>query len=1027
MNQKRLQSKTRLFLAFAVLLLFQCLSVAQTKYGNLEGVVTDSTTQEVLFGTSVQIENTSLGAATDLDGEFKINHIKTGTYNVIIRYIGYEQKIIPVEIREDKTTKLDIKLIVQAIEGQEIVVTAQAKGQKEAINQQLSSPTIVNIVSSEKIHQLPDDNAATALSRLPGVSLMNGDQVVIRGVEAKLNQILVNGIQLPSTDMYNRSTNLGFISSNMLSGIEVIKAITPDMDANTIGGVVNLRLRQAAPDLHFDVLTQGNYNYSDRTGGDYKFWMSVSDRFFDDKLGVFIQANSDRSDGGNQYASIAPSYDAIGGDVYGASVYKTNTSTMEYDRDIVNTKGGSIILDYTLPNGKIILQNTYAATFTDQRHNKNNMDFVNSQVHYYNERKKYGKDIWISALQAEYSFGDLKTEASLSHSYTDLYTRFAYDDAAQQIDFINNTTVQHPFGVDAASTPISYKSNAEQRKITMQKAFQIFDNMDQSDAYSATLEGQPSSTKNAFKQHLYSAALDFTLPVNFSKDLTSIFKAGGKFSRTTRDNDYDKSFSGASDDDTYANVLNYFPDRPRSGSNRLKLTDVMGSFEQGKYFMKDEYDFKNGFKYTFDPGIFDNWLATSQAGWTPALKMDDSWRNDFSGAETFTAGYLMGTFNILHNITLLGGIRYENYNMNYHSSLTVTIHNVYGNAISTKVGTIDNVPANMYNVNRSDENFFPNAQLRYKPNEWSDLRFAYTSGISRPDYLAIIPKVWIFPSGNQFELGNPKLRPATAQNLDLIASVYSNEIGLFTINGFYKELKDVQYSTTIYYGNISMYSENDISVPSVEFLNTMFSYNPPVNATIGLYYNNPNKGYIRGIEVDWQTNFWYLPEPFNSLVLDINYTKSTSHTNYRLLRNRSERVYNELTHKYDTNYYTIDTVYSGRMVQQADDVINAALGIDYKGFSGRLSFNMRGNVMNSVGTRPEETSYTGNIYRWDFTLKQNLPFEGLSVSISGVNIFHNPVKTYRKYKLEADAPVTENLISVLYGPTMYQFNVRYSF
>jgi outer membrane receptor protein involved in Fe transport len=92
--------------------------------------------------------------------------------------------------------------------------------------------------------------------------------------------------------MNNRSTNLGFISSNMLSGIEVVKALTPDMDANTIGGVVNLKLREAPSGLHFDVLAQGNYNYSDRNANNYKFWASVSQRFFNDKLCFYKECES---------------------------------------------------------------------------------------------------------------------------------------------------------------------------------------------------------------------------------------------------------------------------------------------------------------------------------------------------------------------------------------------------------------------------------------------------------------------------------------------------------------------------------------------------------------------------------------------------------------------------------------------------------------------------------------------------------------------------------------------------------------
>ena len=276
--------------------------------GSLKGKVMDKATDEALGGANLIVQGTSLGAASDLNGNFVIRNVPAGNHKLIVSYIGYISDSTEINFVADRTLEQNFYLSANVIEGQTITVTGQASGQLGAINQQLTSNTIINVVSAEKIHQLPDDNAATALSRLPGVSLMNGDQIVIRGIQAKLNQVLVNGIELPSTDLNNRATNLGFISSNMLSGIEVIKALTPDMDANTLGGVVNLRLREAQSGFHFDALAQGNYNSTDHVANNYKFWASVSQRFFDDKLGVFLQGNMDRSDGGNQIASITPAF-----------------------------------------------------------------------------------------------------------------------------------------------------------------------------------------------------------------------------------------------------------------------------------------------------------------------------------------------------------------------------------------------------------------------------------------------------------------------------------------------------------------------------------------------------------------------------------------------------------------------------------------------------------------------------------------------------------------------------------------------
>ena len=319
---------------------------------------------------------------------------------------------------------------------------------------------------------------------------------------------------------------------------------------------------------------------------------------------------------------------------------------------------------------------------------------------------------------------------------------------------------------------------------------------------------------------------------------------------------------------------------------------------------------------------------------------------------------------------------------------------------------------------------FPNVQLRYKANDLVDFRFAYTTGISRPDYTAIIPKV-AFYDGN-FELGNPLLKPATAQNFDIVASFHNNYIGLFTVNAYYKVIKNQTYSTSIYYANRSDYADY-APIPDSAFLFQRFGFTVPGYQTIAVNLNNPNSGFIRGIEIDWQTNFWYLPKPFNSLVLDVNYTKSGSNTAYNILKLTPTQVYDSVRHRFSTVFTTEDTTYVGRLIQQANDVVNVALGVDYKGFSGRISFSMTGNLLNNVGSRPEETSFTGNYYRWDFTIKQNLPVDGLSIALNGVNIFNNGVSTYRNYRTSPDAPITKNLVSVLYSPTIFQMNLRYNF
>jgi TonB-dependent receptor len=779
----------------------------------------------------------------------------------------------------------------------------------------------------------------------------------------------------------------------------------------------------------------------DRVYGNYKFWASASQRFFDDKFGVFVQGNMNRSDGGNQTAAVTPTLIGSAIDVpFGQGQYQTNAASFQYASDIIKNSGGSLILDYLLPDGKIVFQNTYAGNLTDHLNSAINLNFDNKSVVYTPDRSLYGKDLWINALQVEQNLGDMKIQASLAHSSTQQYTRFGYLGNNGAWSQFGNSSDNAPFGYDAQGKPVDYYGD-KQKDLNFTSVLGIFNNLNPADAAGSTIQGWTQSIANQFKQHLYNGALDLTKPVSFSDDFTAIFKAGGKYVRTTRENNIDEDYAhGASD-----LYLNPEADAYLGGvsiGNPVKLTMVMNNdFKRGQYFLNDLYDFTNGgFKYTIDRNRYDKWLQLSEQGWLIPIHAGDTYKNDWNGAEQFSAGYIMGTFNIGPMLTILGGARFESYNMQYHAQFTFIQHNVYGNAISTENGSVGvsespdltdpklkyTVPYNTFNVNRTDNNIFPNAQLKYDFNEWSDLRLAYTTGISRPDYTAIIPKV-AFQDG-QFELGNPLLKPSTAKNYDVITTFHNNYIGLLTINGFYKVIDNAMYFTTIYYFNRAQYATN-VYVPDSLFLADRFGFGVQNYQTIQINLNNQNKGYIRGIEIDWQTNFWYLPGVFSSFVLDVNYTKSGSNTVYTVLTPAVYKIH-YTDHGRDKTRDSLSTridTYSGRMIQQANDVLNIALGADYKGFHARLSFSLTGNVINSVGSRPEQSSYTGNIYRWDFTVKQELPIDGLSLSLNGMNIFHNGIDTYRNYKLKTDAPVTKNLVSVLYSPSLFEMNLRYSF
>jgi len=1003
-----------LFITGMILLLVSQSLVAST----IKGKVSDQETKEGLPAANILIKGTSLGTAANLEGVFTIPNVPPGMYTLVVTYIGYVTVETDVEVPGSGTVEKNVALSAEAVEGTEVVtVTAQAAGQIEAINQQISSNTITNIVSSAKIHELPDADAATALSRLPGLSLMNGDQIVIRGIEAKQNLVLVNGIQLPSTDVNTRATNLGFFSANMLSGIEVTKVVTPDMDANTIGGVVNLRLREAPSGLHFDVMSQGGLNQQEMSFNNYKFWASVSNRYLNDKLGVFLQGNADRSEGGQDRGSAG--YTSYESAPYGEEPYRMDNYTFSDQQNVISSYGGSLIMDYKLPNGSLLLQNTISFGENDNASNNFQMDFANNRLIYSLNRDKYDRKLISNALQTEYNFGSLKTNFTLSHSYSDRSTAIRYGDAGDNTNFANSSNAV--FGRDANGNPISYANL--RNELTPDDVYDL--SYDTDDYLGARASDWAVIREVAFNQHIYNTQLDFSLPVSLTDNISSTFKFGGKFIRTTRENDLDRWYKRSGDEDFYSNVRYFIPGDTLTNENRLKFTDIQNKdYDRGKYYLGGKYDFD----YAFDIDKLDDFYIQARDGWGKAVHKQGTVQDDFHGAEIFTAGYLMGTFNIGPKLTLIGGGRFEHYNMDYKATNFYCTHPVDGNGrVMDTLNTAD----------RNDDQFFPNAQARYKFTDWADLRLAYSQTISRPDYRAILPKTIFSPGPPATTSGNPNLRPAISKNLDAFLSFYSNKVGLFTIGGFYKRIEDVFFQTNIVYQNLAYYND---AFPDETFWASQYTVvngdtsriaPPVISEVITTYLNNPNPAYVKGLEFDWQTTFWYLPIPWNSLVLNVNYTRVGSEMDYQQLRNIpiDSTYIDPVTHRKVSKivrYSTIDTIRTARLLNQGNDVVNVALGFDYKGFSSRVSFNMQGNVITTVGGRPENDQFTGNIYKWDFTIKQKLPIDGLSCSLSGVNIFHNPTKTFRRFRRVLDGPISDHEASIAYNPRRFVFNLRYT-
>lgn len=415
-----------------ILLLILISSSIASVYGStIKGKVTDSATGDALVGANVIIESTSLGAATDLEGNYIITNVRQGNYTVKISYLGFKEQQISVNITgENQTLLLDVELELNVIQGEQVTVSAQALGQMSAINQQLSADGMMNIVDAERIQELPDQNVAEAIGRLPGITVSRNDGegsgIGIRGLAPQYNQVQIDGVVMGSsanmgraTDFeYNhgRSVSLANITSENLSGIEVYKAILPDMDAATLGGTVNLRLGKAPKENIYEIRAFGAYNGYQNDWKNYKFIGKLTQRLFDDSFGVQLLVNAEQRNRGNDRLSgnIVREDPFVDGERI--TQYRTLGATIRNIRVIREKQGIDAIFDYVTPGTELLFSNFYSRGALESKEIQRDAGSLRG---YKTNSESYALS---DALRGTHNISNFEIEWQLSHYKTETET-----------------------------------------------------------------------------------------------------------------------------------------------------------------------------------------------------------------------------------------------------------------------------------------------------------------------------------------------------------------------------------------------------------------------------------------------------------------------------------------------------------------------------------------------------------------------------------------------------------------------------
>ena len=615
-----------------LIVFFLSVSVFSFAQGSIKGKIKEAITGQALPGASVFIKNTTIGTATDLQGEFLINNVKPGMVEIVVNYLGYESKTVSLEVKDKNIQNVEVSLesLINQLSG--VVISGNLQGQAKALNQQKTADNIKNIVAADQIGRFPDPNAAEALQRVPGVNIERdqgeGRYVLIRGLSPNFTNMNVNGEQIPSPEADVRFVALDAIPSDQLASMEISKTLTPDLDGDAIGGSVNLITRTAQgskPSLN-GTLVSGYNSLMGKFNGQGS--INYGQRFLKNKLGIMVNAS---------YYSNNHGSDNWERDLDG-SLNSANHRFELRDYELTRTRTGlSSTIDYKFNNRNEIYVRTLYTRFTDREWRR---------TYYFNpgeeEIERSVKDRFEEQIIGSYNLGAKHTFNKFLLDY-----EVSFSNAFQNTPYDNEVTF---IAGTASEVNFNSKFPSLNSGSYMNNSLYEFDQLEMGDTYA--------------KDQNLTGKFNVTVPYHVGKSNGSI-KFGGKARSKI------KSFT------INANKFENLGGIPNLNEFEGGLRDQ--KFLGNRYQLASNADIGRVIKhFNQNPGMYELQVED---------KTIDEALESYDATEDVMAGYIMARHQ-LKRLLLIGGVRYESTRVTYNSrEAVIDINGDLQNILPVKGGT----------------------------------------------------------------------------------------------------------------------------------------------------------------------------------------------------------------------------------------------------------------------------------------------------------------------------------------------------
>ncbi|WP_375210257.1 TonB-dependent receptor [Hyphomonas jannaschiana] len=780
----------------------------------ITGQVTDASGEAPLQGAIVTIEELGRTAASDRYGDYRFTNIPAGDYTLSVSYIGADKVTSDVSLSGSATVNFTVGSDTRYMDN--VLVVGSTAAQAGAINQQRASNAIISVIDSDGLGNFPDTTVADSLSRVPGLSIENdqgeGRYVSIRGLNTDLIASSINGVRTPSPED-RRGVLLDGVPSDLLDGIEVQKSLTPDVDADTLGGIINMKTISA-----FD--RDGQFVRAKLEGAYNEITEEVSPKAtltysntFGDRLGVAVSANY-------QDRRIQAHNNETGGwgfnDDVGAIVPDDDYEMRWYD--LTRERIGLVAnIDFKASeNTELYLRTLYNQYTDDEVRNKfefrsldeedptvtdNGFAFDYAEADAEVRQREEVRNIQTYALGGQTYAGAWQFDYEVSYAYAEEDDSNNHDVTFRSGDMEGDgillfdlSTPEQPrlsgAGFDFLLDPSSYEMDAFEREYTTNEDTE------------------------------WSGKLDISRD-SVIGDIPVTWKGGVKL--RDREKVRDQNLDVYEIDDVL--MTDYI--RPSAAISGWRMNNPMFNWPDAglTYALRSVV--------TADDLNEDDTNVETIAG-------------DYTIDEQILALYGMGTFEI-DNVTVVAGLRFEG------TSVDSTGY----------IFAEEDDPSNVLTRNYSDDyqHILPSVNLKYSLSDNLFARAAYYGAVVRPAFGDMAPIALFNDDRDELEMGNPNLKPYEADNYDLSIEYYPTKLAVLSAGVFYKSIDNAIFPAT--YDISQLPAEVDLS-----FLPASYVANLEEVST----YINVDRSYVRGVEFNYVQGLGFINESLDGFLLSGNLT-----------------------------------------------------------------------------------------------------------------------------------------------------------